>query len=171
MLPQGGPVSGSAIPLRPPRESLDPRARLWWRVHGLVWPVLLAAGLTGLGLLFPSAAWFLPAAGVVVAVGLLVALLFPAYWYRIHRWELTDDAVYTRSGFVWQEWRAAPLSRIQTVDTTRGPLQQALGLATLVVTTASSKGAVRIAGLDHERAAEIAGALTRATQAVPGDAT
>lgn len=164
-------MSGSEVPLRPPRESLDPRVRLWWRVHGLVWPLLLAAVLAVLGLLISPLAWFLPLAGGVAVVGLLVALLLPAYWYRIHRWELTEDAVYTRSGFVWQEWRAAPLSRIQTVDTTRGPLQQALGLATLVVTTASSKGAVTVAGLDHERAAEIAGTLTRATQAVPGDAT
>jgi uncharacterized protein len=159
------------VPLRPPRESLDPRVRSWWRVHGLVWPLLLAVVLAVLGLLIPAIGWFLPLAGVVAVVGLLVALLFPAYWYRVHRWELTHDAVYTRSGFVWQEWRAAPLSRIQTVDTTRGPLQRALGLATLVVTTASAKGAVTVAGLDHARAAEIAETLTRATQAVPGDAT
>ena len=164
-------MSGTEVPLRPPRESLDPRVRLWWRLHGLVWPLLLAVVLSVLGLLIPPISWFLPLAGAVVVLGLLVALLFPAYWFRVHRWELTDDAVYTRSGFVWQEWRAAPLSRIQTVDTTRGPLQGALGLATLVVTTASAKGAVHVAGLDHARAAEIAESLTRATQAVPGDAT
>ncbi|WP_433798660.1 PH domain-containing protein [Actinomycetospora sp. CA-084318] len=164
-------MSGTDVPLRPPRESLDPRVRLWWRVHGLAWPVLLAVVLAVLGWLIPAISWFLPLAGLAVVLGLVVALVFPAYWYRIHRWELTDDAVYTRAGFVWQEWRAAPLSRIQTVDTTRGPLQQALGLATLVVTTASAKGAVHVVGLDHARAAEIAETLTRATQAVPGDAT
>ncbi|MEJ2871604.1 PH domain-containing protein [Actinomycetospora sp. OC33-EN08] len=159
------------VPLRPPRESLDPRVRSWWRVHCLLWPVLLAVVLGVLGLLIRPIAWFLPLAAAVVVVGIVVALAFPAYWYRVHRWEVTDDAVYTRSGFLWQEWRAAPLSRIQTVDTTRGPLQQAFGLAALVVTTASAKGAVTVAGLDHERAAEIAERLTRATQAVPGDAT
>ncbi|MDL5158091.1 PH domain-containing protein [Actinomycetospora termitidis] len=159
------------VPLRPPREPLDPRVRSWWRVHCLAWPVLLAVVLGVLGLLIRPIAWFLPVAGAVVVVGLLLAVAFPAYWYRVHRWEVTDDAVYTRSGFLWQEWRAAPLSRIQTVDTTRGPLQQAFGLSALVVTTASSRGAVTVVGLDHERAAEIAERLTRATQAVPGDAT
>jgi membrane protein YdbS with pleckstrin-like domain len=159
------------VALRPPREPLDPRVRTWWRVHCVLGPLVPAVVLLVLGVLVPPVAWFVPVAVALVVAGLVVAAAFPAYWYRVHRWEVTDDAVYTRAGFVWQEWRAAPLSRIQTVDTTRGPLQQAFGLAALVVTTASAKGAVRIAGLDGERAAELAERLTRATQAVPGDAT
>ena len=159
------------IALRPPREPLDPRVRTWWRVHCVLGPLAPAVVLLVLGLLIDPVSWFVPVAVALVVAGLVVAAVFPAYWYRVHRWEVTDDAVYTRAGFVWQEWRAAPLSRIQTVDTTRGPLQQAFGLAALVVTTASAKGAVRIAGLDGERAAELAERLTRATQAVPGDAT
>jgi hypothetical protein len=159
------------VALRPPREVLDPRVRTWWRVHCVLGPTVLAAVLAVLGLLIPAVSWFVPVAVAVVVVGLVVALVFPAYWYRVHRWEVTEDAVYTRAGFVWQEWRAAPLSRIQTVDTTRGPLQQVFGLAALEVTTASSKGAVRIAGLDGERAADLAERLTHATQGVPGDAT
>ena len=65
----------------------------------------------------------------------------------------------------------APLSRIQTVDTRRGPLEQRFGLATVVVTTASAKGAVTMPGLDHALAGDIAEQLTVTTQAVPGDAT
>jgi membrane protein YdbS with pleckstrin-like domain len=63
------------------------------------------------------------------------------------------------------------MSRIQTVDTVRGPLEQLYRLATVTVTTASAKGEVRIEGLDHEAAAELADRLTRITQATPGDAT
>lgn len=159
------------VPLRPPREALDPRVRAWWRVHCAAWPLAFAVVLAVLGLLIPPVGWFLPLAGAVAVVGLVVAVVFPAYWYRVHRWEVTEDAVYTRSGFLWQEWRAAPLSRIQTVDTSRGPLQQAFGLSALVVTTASARGAVTVVGLGHERAAELAERLTRATQAVQGDAT
>ena len=65
----------------------------------------------------------------------------------------------------------APLSRIQTVDTRRGPLEQRFGLATLVVTTASAKGALTIPGLDRDTAEEVAEHLTATTQATPGDAT
>jgi membrane protein YdbS with pleckstrin-like domain len=70
-----------------------------------------------------------------------------------------------------REWRVAPLSRVQTVDAVRGPIEQALGLATLRVTTASSSGAISIVGLDKDVAAELAERLTLVVERVPGDAT
>ena len=70
-----------------------------------------------------------------------------------------------------REWRIAPISRVQTVDTQRGPLQQLLGLADVTVTTASARGAVRIRGLAADDAAELARVLTETTHATPGDAT
>jgi len=79
--------------------------------------------------------------------------------------------VYTLSGWLNQEWRVAPVSRIQTIDTKRGPFQQLLGLATVTVTTASAAGPVEIEGLDHEVAQRLVVELTNTTQATPGDAT
>ena len=61
------------------------------------------------------------------------------------------QAVYTRSGWLVQERRIAPISRVQTVDTYRGPLDRLFGLANVTVTTASSAGAVRIVALDVRR--------------------
>ena len=95
----------------------------------------------------------------------------PPLLYRIHRWEITDEAVYTLSGWLVREWRIAPISRVQTVDTERGPLQQLLKLANVTVTTASAAGPVKISGLDEHAAAELARTLTETTQATPGDAT
>lgn len=115
--------------------------------------------------------WLLVPAAAVAALGLACTAFFPAWWFRVHRWEVTEDAVYVRTGAFWQEWRIAPMSRIQTVDTSRGPLEQLFRLATVTVTTASSKGAIRIEGLDHELAAGLAERLTVITQATPGDAT
>jgi membrane protein YdbS with pleckstrin-like domain len=63
------------------------------------------------------------------------------------------------------------MSRIQTVDTQRGPVERWFGLARLVVTTASAKGALKIPGLDHGVAEDLAEQLTATTQATPGDAT
>ena len=98
-------------------------------------------------------------------------LVVPRLLYRIHRWEITDEAVYTLSGWLVREWRIAPISRVQTVDTQHGPLQQLLKLASVTVTTASAKGPVTIRGLAEEHAAELARVLTATTQATPGDAT
>ena len=59
---------------------------------------------------------------------------------------------------------------MQTVDTMRGPIQQSLGLATVTVTTASTAGNVKIAGLADADAEELARRIGAAAQAVPGDA-
>jgi uncharacterized protein len=107
----------------------------------------------------------------VVVIGLGYLLVMPRWRFRVHRWETTDDAVYTSAGWINQEWRVAPMSRIQTVDTERGPLQQLFGLATVTVTTASAAGALRLAGLDHVVADDLVEQLTETTQATPGDAT
>ncbi|MEU8888335.1 PH domain-containing protein [Streptomyces sp. NPDC048442] len=151
---------------------LDPRSVRWWQVQWLALfvPPVLVLVLLGV-LIAPARFWLLLPAAVIAVPGLIVSVFLPLWWYRVHRWEVTDSAVYVRTGFFWQEWRIAPMSRIQTVDTVRGPLQQLFGLATVVVTTASSKGAVRIEGLDHEVAAELAERLTQITGATPGDAT
>lgn len=65
----------------------------------------------------------------------------------------------------------APISRIQTVDTNQGPIEQLMGLATLAVTTASAHGAIYIPGLDQRVAAEAAQHLTQITQLTEGDQT
>ena len=158
--------------LRPPRHWLDQRVKGWWRAQVAVLTAVVVVPLLILGLLIaPARPWFLIPAAVLAVLGLVGLVLLPPWWYRIHRWEVTDQAVYTRGGILWQVWRVAPMSRIQTVDTARGPLQRAFGLSTVTVTTASSAGAVKIEGLDHEQAADLAEELTRITHETPGDAT
>ncbi|MFI8516334.1 PH domain-containing protein [Streptomyces sp. NPDC085481] len=162
----------NAVRLRPPRNAVDGRAVVWWRVRLLVTTAVPVAVLAALGALVgPARTWLFAAAAAVAVLGLACTAFFPAWWFRVHRWEVTEDAVYVRTGALWQEWRIAPMSRIQTVDTERGPLEQTFRLATVTVTTASSKGALRIEGLDHQLAAELAERLTAITRATPGDAT
>jgi membrane protein YdbS with pleckstrin-like domain len=163
---------GETLRLRPPRNQIHRRARYWWWTQWalVLVPVLLALGVLA-WVLGPARPWLLLALLVVAVVGVPSAVLLPLWWYHVHRWEITDDAVYTRTGLLWREWRVAPMSRIQTVDTQRGPLEQVFGLATVTVTTASAKGAVTIPGLDHALASDVVEQLTRTTQATPGDAT
>ena len=173
----GDPTDGTGplpLPLRPPAHRVDRRAIRWWRLRGLPAPaVLLIAQGVGWAIL-PAEPWhgLLIATIALAVVWLLVAtLLVPALRYRLHRWEVTDEAVYHRSGWLVREWRIAPIPRVQTVDTEHGPLQQALRLATVTVTTASARGPVRIAGLDAGQARELARRLTETTGRHPGDAT
>lgn len=160
-------------PLRPPANQVSPRAVRWWQLRSLI--ALLVVVLPQLAALLvldaDAPGWLLyTAIGSAVVIG-LYTLLVPPLLYRIHRWEITSEAVYTLSGWLVREWRIAPISRVQTVDTERGPLQQLLKLADLTVTTASARGPVKISGLDEQTATELARTLTETTQATPGDAT
>ncbi len=158
--------------LRPPRHRVDPRAVRWWTAQALA-TVLPALAVLAVGavLLDGLRDWLLAALVVGAIGGLAYAAVMPRWRYRVHRWEMTPEAVYAASGWLLQEWRVAPLSRVQTVDTQRGPLQQLFGLASVTVTTASARGAIVIDGLDHAEAVELVGRLTETTQAIPGDAT
>lgn len=105
--------------------------------------------------------WLQVLAGVVTVAGIVVFVVVVPLWrYRVHRWDVDSTAVYTRSGWLVQERRIAPISRVQTVDTYRGPLDRVFGLANVTVTTASSAGAVRIIALDSDVADRVVGQLT-----------
>lgn len=160
------------VRLRPPQERYDAKVVPWWCARILITVASVVLPLAGVGaLVAPVRGWFLWLAVVLAILGVATAALLPTWRYRVDRWEVTDHAVYTRTGYVLTTWRIAPLSRIQTLDSTRGPLQRRLGLATVVVTTASSAGAVKIAGLAQEHAAELTHELAQVTDATPGDAT
>ena len=161
-----------AIQVRPPANRYDTRVVRWWRVQLLLTTGAVVVPPVILGALISAArTWLLLPAVIIAVIGLTAAIALPIWWYRVHRWEVTERAVYTRTGYFWQNWRVAPMSRIQTVDTTRGPVQRAFGIATVTVTTASSAGAVAIAGLAHGEAERVAHDLTLITDATPGDAT
>ncbi|MEU8102710.1 PH domain-containing protein [Nonomuraea muscovyensis] len=168
-----GPASQEgALTLRPPRHRADPRAVWWWTAQGLLLAVPLAgAAVAAFWVFTDRPGWLGALVGAFAAGLLLLAVVSPHAGYRVERWEVTDEAVYTRKGLLTHTWRVAPMSRIQTVDTARGPVQRMFGLADVTVTTASAAGALKIEGLDHELAAELASHLTAVTQATPGDAT
>jgi uncharacterized protein len=158
--------------LRPPRHRVSPIAVRYWAARALGgWLVVAAAQVV----------WLLStdghrAAQVIALVATVVAAtahvtVMPQWRYRVHRWEVAPEAVYTRAGWLHQESRIAPISRIQTVDSERGPLEQLFGLANVTVTTASAAGPLEIHGLDRDTAQRLVDDLTTAAQATRGDAT
>ncbi|MEH6379797.1 PH domain-containing protein [Streptomyces sp. KLMMK] len=162
--------------LRPPRNGVDPGARRWWTVQALLTvtgPLLLVAAalLVNSLLFFPGALpWLGPlvlAVLVLPAAGYVLAM--PRLRCRVHAWEVGEAAVYASGGWLLRKRRIAPLSRVQTVDTVRGPLQSRYGLATITVTTASTAGDVRITGVSDEAAEWIAARITEAARLVPGN--
>jgi hypothetical protein len=160
------------IELRAPAHRASRRARLFWTVRAipgwLLIGFLVVAFLIGSGLSTAAAVVIVTAVALVALAHLAV---MPQWRYRVHRWEITDTAVYTQSGWVTQERRIAPLARVQTVDTRRGPIEQLFGLSNVTVTTASSKGPVRIHALDRDVADRTVDWVTAHAQAAGGDGT
>lgn len=160
------------LTLRPPKHRVERRAIAWWMLKSLIfYGSLLAASVTASLLWATARPWLMVAVAASAALLIVGVAVEPLWRYRVHRWETTDVAVYALTGWLVREWRVAPLSRVQTVDAIQGPLEQLLGLSTLRVTTASSRGAIDIGGLDRDTAARVAEELTRIAQLTPGDAT
>jgi membrane protein YdbS with pleckstrin-like domain len=164
--------SPTAVSLRPPRHRVSRTAIRYWRVRALIGWLVVAAALLA-WLVFDDGHHGLQAAGLaaVVVLGAAHLIVMPQWRYNVHRWEVAPQAVYTRAGWLHQESRIAPISRIQTVDSERGPLAQLFGLADVTVTTASAAGPLTIEGLDRAIAERLVDDLTTAAQATRGDAT
>lgn len=161
------------LQLRPPAHLVSRKAIGYWTLRAV--PGWLVVAVIEVVMGFVSESFFRPLLPVLLPVTALVAIthlaVMPSWRYRVHRWETSADAVYTQAGWFNQRWRVAPISRIQTVDTVRGPLEQLFGLAKVTITTASSAGAVEVAGLDVTTAARLVDELTERTQANREDAT
>ncbi len=162
------PVVGMVDPAHPPSR----RAPLRWAVGGAVpWLVLAAGQVVWMGF-DQRMPWLHAAIAALTVVGAAISMAVVPWWrYRVHRWEIGPQAIYTRTGWLVQERRIVPISRVQTVDTYRGPLDRVFGLANVTVTTASSAGAVHIAALDVLVADHLAAQLTDIAAIGAEDAT
>lgn len=158
--------------LRDPAHQVSPRAIIFWTVRAVPGWLLV---LTGQVLWFVVSRDYAGLRFTAMAITVLFAathlIVMPKWRYRVHRWEVTDNAVYTQAGWLSQERRIAPISRVQTVDIKRGPLEQLFGLANVTVTTASMAGPLSIHGLDHATAEGLVAELTEVTSHSQGDAT
>ncbi len=156
--------------LRAPAHQVSTKAPMVWAVSAAV----RAFGLLALLVIaeirdwVPVPLWAWP---VYMVLAVAYVIWMPQVRYRIHRWESTDTAVYTQTGWLSRERRIAPMSRVQTVDFEQSALGRLLGLASVTVTTASASGPLTIAMIDKPVADRLVDDLTRRTEAEAGDAT
>ncbi len=157
--------------MRAPTKLVSPRARWYWATRaGLGWAVIFGVQTIVWVSAPESAMGHLVVAIVTATIAVVHLAVMPQWRFRVHRWESTESAVYTQSGWVSQDRRIAPIARIQTVDTHRGPFEQLFGLANVTITTASAAGPLRIHGLDLNVAQSLVEDLTARTQNA-GDGT
>ena len=164
-------------PVREPVWSLSRNAIALWVAQGAVGTLCYGLVVTAFWLLVPlDAGWAVaPArwagAGLVLVYAVLTLAVRPRLRFRVHRWEVTGEAVYTLTGWLTRTWTLVPISRIQTVDVTRGVLQQLFGLSTVAVMTASSQGTVQVWHLEADVAQQVADDLAHRAEQVRDQAT
>jgi uncharacterized protein len=144
---------------------LDERILTVWRLGATVRlapPLLLLAVVAAARL--PGPSWFGPALAALV-LGVVVGPLQALRWRRF-RWELGAVAIELQHGVLVHRHVTVPFFRMQQIDIIEGPLERLVGLATLVVTTASAGGSVALPGLAASEAPEVRRELVaRATAA------
>ena len=152
------------------RRTLSPRVRVVWAVRVAIAVVVFG----GIATVVSRAVVWLPvwAGAAVAAVLLFLGFLWVEARYRVWAYEVREDSLYLERGVVTHVRTIAPYVRIQHVDTQRGPLERWLGLSTLVVYTAGSRGAdVSIPGLLPEEARDLQSRVKQlAIEAEGGDA-
>lgn len=157
--------------LRTPSHRVSPRAIRYWTARAILnGLIILAVEIILILADSAPAAWWI-AVAVTALIGAAHAVIMPHWRYRVHRWEVTDEALFTRAGWFSVHWRIAPISRIQTIDSHRSLGERIFGLANVTATTASAAGPVHIHGLDRATADRLLDELAVATSQVHGDAT
>ncbi|MCD0451957.1 PH domain-containing protein [Actinocorallia sp. API 0066] len=160
--------------LRPPAHRVSGRAVIKWAADLLVGGAVLTGVSYGFARWTVGARWdfqpvWLPWA--VGALSVLAVLVIPLWRYRVHRWEVSADVVYTTVGWLNREWLLVPVSRIQTVDAEQSWLERLLDLATLKISTASHEGSSELTGLPVGIATGLAAQLAHRAHDLRDDAT
>jgi len=135
-------------------ESLHRRVQLLWFGVVVLIASLVAGGLLLVGR-FVIEVPEVPIAGLWVAI-VVVGGIHTLLRYRRWGFTLDDDSLFLVRGVLTRVDTSVPYVRVQHVDTQRGPIERAVGLGSVVVYTAGSRGAdIEIPGLRPERATEL----------------
>lgn len=130
--------ASQAYPLR----SLSPRSITLWRLTGVLRAVIFLAAALLVEWLVELPVRTGALGFVVVVAAIFWILLFPPMRYRSWRYALRESDLYLRHGVLFRTTSIVPHARIQHVDTHHGPLDRWLGLASVVVYTAGTRGAI-----------------------------
>lgn len=152
-----GPLDPGALARlreKPPAHRVSRNAKGRWALTaGLCWlvPLLLTCAWVALDPAHRAAE--LAVMGIIAVAAITHVVLVPRTRYRTHRWEITDEAIYTQSGVLVRHRRIAALADLTGVRTGQGPLQAIFSLGTITVTT--SGGRLRIADLSRGAVREV----------------
>lgn len=94
--------------------------------------------------------------GLATLLALFVIIRIPLARYNARGYQISRDRLRVVRGIMWRADTIVPFGRVQHIDVDQGPIERALGLATMTLHTAGSHNAsVSLPGLGHELAVEM----------------
>ena len=147
---------------------LHPRVRVIWAVGAVVAASVFGAVAAAAGFVLLDDP--LVPGGAVFGFFLLFGLVLVVLRYRVWRYEVREDSLFLERGVFTRVRTVVPYVRIQHVDVSRGPLERLLGLGSVVVYTAGSRGAdVTVPGVALDRADDLQRRLKQLAIAAEGE--
>lgn len=138
--------------------SLHPRYKslLRIRVAMVVAALVLAVAVLDIGPIRETPLPFGAAPALAALLALAAILVLPARRYRSWGYRINEEELHIRHGQFVRRRTIMPFGRVQHLDTSQGPIERMLGLATLTMHTAGTRGAsVALPGLAHDEAARM----------------
>ena len=133
-------------------RALDRRVVVVWTVQEAIGYAVLAVAALAVDVGARMAGADVPgppglAAGLIAIIGGLAAWWLPRARHRHWRYHVASDALELRHGILKRVHSAIPYFRVQHIDVAQGPVERAVGLARLVVHTASAGTDATIPGV------------------------
>lgn len=127
---------------QPPAYSLDKKAIQVWQIHGGITFGLLLIINAIFGYVVFRFEWsyvFLAISSVlIVLIFIIQTWLIPKIRYRRFKYEILDEEIYIQRGIIIVTRTLVPMTRIQHVDTTQGPVLKRYKLMTVTISTAAT---------------------------------
>lgn len=135
-------------------SSLDKNARKVMFLTALIQADIFATVCLIALLQFVSADIKVFAAIAVLVVALLWVIVVPLLRFKRYRYLIAPDRIEVIEGVFWVKRTVVPIDRVHQISVSKGPLDNAFGVAKVQVMTAGSSAVLRF--LSEEKANEIA---------------
>lgn len=137
---------------------LHPNYKLMLRIKACITGLILViAALVGENAL--AAQFDLPfgvLAGPIALFALFLIIRLPTARYNARGYQMSDDRLRVVRGVLWHYDTIVPFGRVQHIDVDQGPVERALGIATMTLHTAGTHNAsVVLPGLGHGHAGDM----------------
>lgn len=148
-----------------PRHSLSPNAVKYWRMDELISNSIIFIVLGALFYLdwrfdwFSWVGWVLIALAAFFVIGAVWSFLSPPLTYKYWRYDADEEFLYLQFGIWSRTQQLVPMSKIQAVSLTQGPLMRRYNIASLSVETMGSSHT--IPALPKETADELRGRIAQ----------